>query len=90
MLNFVQKYSIINNNQYEFRKQHNITHAILTFINKIYTNYKNSEKIDVFLDLKKAHNSVPHEIFLGKLEMQGFTEIIGNWLETTLKIQNTL
>ena len=84
MWNYVNKYNIINENQYGFRKGHNTIHAIIIFINNIYKKMKKEKVIGLFLDLRKAYDSISHKILLDKLYDYGFRGIIGKWLDDYL------
>ena len=77
---YINKYNIINDYQYGFRKGHNTIHAIIVFINNIYMKIKKEKVIGLFLDLRKAYDSISHEILLDKLYDYGLRGIIGRWL----------
>lgn len=85
MWKFVIKYNLINDNQYGFRKGHSTVHAILSFINNIYAKIKTDYFVGIFLDLKKAYDSISHEVLLNKLGNYGFRGKIGIWLKDYLK-----
>ena len=84
MWDFVVKFKLLIDDQYGFRKMHNTTYAILTFVNLIYGKINNASLIGMFLDLRKAYDSVEHEILLEKLYAYGFRGKIWNWLKDYL------
>ena len=72
-------------NQFEFRKQHSTSHAIITLVEKV------SEALDkgkmglgILLDLKKEFDRVNHTILLRKLELFGIRGNLHKWLSSYL------
>ena len=66
---FIIKHNILINSQYGFRGGHNTQNAILDIVNTIQSN-RNSGKFTcgLFIDLKKAFDTVDHYILLQNLD----------------------
>ena len=63
VIKFIDKHDILYKYQFDFRKSHSTSHAIISLVEKI-NNALDSGKIliGVFLDFKKAFNTVNHKI----------------------------
>ena len=69
LINFLNKFNILSNNQYGFRKNGSTTYALIQLYDK------RSDAIDqgkvtlgLFIDLSKAFHTVNHDILVAKLE----------------------
>ena len=59
--------------------------AILEFVNNIYEGFESNEyTIGIFLDLKKAFDTVNHQILIDKLNFYGIRGISQSWLTSYL------
>ena len=68
MLNFLEEKSKIFNRQFGFRQKHSTSHAISTLIHKITNSLDHGDiVVSIFLDLKRAFDTVDHRILLNKL-----------------------
>ena len=68
-LQFLTKFNILNHHQYGFRQYHATYMAVLKLVNQIFQSFENKEyTIGIFVDLKKAIDTVNHNILIDKLK----------------------
>ena len=88
---FIEKYNILYEYQFGFRKDHSTTLAIMEIHeNIINTLVKGSYIAGLYLDLSKAFDTVDHEILVSKLEHYGIRGPPLKWFHSYLKKQNTI
>lgn len=72
---FLEKYNIICPQQHGFRPKHSTSSAVITLTQAINSALHNNRlAVVIFLDIKKAFDTVNHEIMLNKLRTYGFRE----------------
>ena len=77
IINYVDKFVIISDHQYGFRKNNSPSQALLQLYNKISAAIDRKEfTVGIFLDLSKAFDTVNHDIFLINLN----TMVSEEWL----------
>ena len=76
---------MLSSSQCGFRKQHSNQHAIHDIVNEIYKNMDNKEiTCGIFIDLKKAFDTVDHKILLSKLYYYGIRGTVYDWFSSYL------
>ena len=86
LLSFCDFHNIISSSQFGFRKGLSTLHAIETLQKAIIDSLiSNTYCVGLFIDLKKAFDTVNHEILLKKLDFYGIRGIPLSWLSSYLK-----
>ena len=86
IMDFIGKYNILAHEQYGFTANNSTELAITTIYDEFLDNLdKNHYTCAIFLDIKKAFDSLDHKILLKKLDHYGFREKIWNSLKFYLE-----
>ena len=86
MISFIEEKELLYQAQYGFRKSHSTQHVVLDIINTIQAKMdKRLFSCGIFINLKKAFDTVNHGILLNKLEHFGSRGIINDWFSSYLK-----
>ena len=82
---YLEHHSLITNSQFGFRKNHSTIHPIIQFQNFVSNSLNHREHaIAVFCDLRKAFDTVDHNILLSKLCNLGVKGVELSWFKSYL------
>ena len=82
---FLEVNDILHSLQFGFRRKHSTSHTLISMTEKIRNTIDNGNYgCGIFIDLKKAFDTVNHYIFLKKLDHYGIRGISLQWFESYL------
>ena len=78
---FIEKHSILSDNQYGFRTNHSTGLALMKFMDELTTAIdKKQYTVGLFIDLKKAFDTIDHVKLLEKMCKYGVRGVAHSWL----------
>ena len=82
---YLEGNKILSSNQNGFRKQHGTSDTIFKFLSHVIDNMNEKKvTIAVFIDFKKAFDTLNHQILIQKLEKLSITENVQKWFKSYL------
>ena len=93
LYDYLTEFKLLSNNQFGFRKSHSTATALLDCTNEWYVNIdKKMFNLVVFIDLKKAFDTVNYDILLKKPEFYGITgqanDLLKSYLSNRRQVSN--
>ena len=86
LTNYLESNELLSNHQYGFRSRHSVVHPLLQFSKKIFESLmSNNINLTIFIDLKKAFDTVNLDILLSKLSHYGILGKELQWFINYLK-----
>ena len=82
---YFESNNLLTSHQYGFRKNHSSTYLTLDMFDKLFDNKsKGNTPAIIFLDIKKAFDTVDHKILIDKLKFYGVDGTVILWIENYL------
>lgn len=85
IINYFEKYNLMYEHQYGFRKRHSTDLAITTVVDYILTALNNNKVVcGVYMDLSKAFDTLNFDVLLKKLKYYGINGPAYKWIQNYL------
>ena len=89
LYSFLEKFNLLNPNQFGFRKSRSTVQAVLDQLSFVYNNLDESNTvISIFMDFSKAFDCLDHTLLLKKLYHFGIRGIPFQWFQSYLSNRN--
>ena len=86
ILDYIEKFKILGENMFGFRNRRSTVDALVNVVESIrLEKEKGNDSTTVFLDLKKAFDTLNHSLLLKKLESFGISGQVLSWFSSYLK-----
>ena len=83
--NYVNKHNILSSSQYGFRDKSSTQYALLDLVESLSTAIDDNKfTVGVFIDLRKAFDTIDHDILLRKLYFYGVRGLAYDWVKDYL------
>ena len=83
---FIETNKLLTENQYGFRANRSPAMALIELTEEIIKNIdKKMYTVGVFVDLKKAFDTINHNILIRKMTKYGLRGVVSNWLESYIQ-----
>lgn len=81
--NFIEKHELLVDSQYGFRSNRSTSMALMELIEDITSSIDNKKyAVGVFIDLKKAFDTIDHHLLIKKLEKYGIRGVVLEWMRS--------
>ena len=82
---YIEEHNLLSDQQYGFRKNHSTTFLMLDLFDKIFKAKETHKRpAIIFLDVKKAFDTVNHNVLLKKLKHYGVDGFVIKWFDSFL------